>query len=107
MSNIPPDLPPRGRFARVAVTAALDAARSSTGADFPPGVFIARPNLLIVSHGDHASVLRFESADDAGGLAVGLLALAQAMECDAAKAAEGADAALSRVLAERESAGNA
>lgn len=100
-------LPPRGKFAKILLTAALDDCNAPAGVTFPPGVYLARPNLLIISHGSRAAALRFEAAEDAARLALGLHSLAVTMADEAGQAADAADARLARVLAEREAAGNA
>ena len=107
--NDDPDnpIPERGKFAKVHLTAALDDCQAPGDVPFPPGVYIGRPNVVILSHGERATVLRLESADDAGRLAVGLLALAQIMEAEAALATAAANTGLAKVLAEREAAGHA
>jgi hypothetical protein len=101
-------IPQRGKFARVQISAALDDADASHGRDgFPPGVFVGRPCILILSHGARASVLRFAAADDCAKLALALLELADTMHAEAEQAAAAAEAGLARVLADREGAGNA
>lgn len=104
----PDDLiPPAGKFAKLHLEAALDEYNAPASAPFPPGVYVARPNILIISHGIRAAVLRFQGAEDVARLAVALHGLAVVMSEEADQAAAKADAGLARVLAEREAAGNA
>lgn len=100
MNSDAPSIPPVGKFAQVLVTAALEDFPAHDGRPFPPGVFLARPNILVVSHGSHASVLRFETADDAAGLAAALIELTRLMTEAEASAAKRADQALARVMSE-------
>lgn len=107
MSDSHKPLPASGLVARVAVEGELQDAPAPPGRPWPAGVFVGMPGVLILSDGARAHALRFAAADDAGRVAAALLAVAQAMEADAARAAERADDALARVLSEREGAGNA
>lgn len=106
MTDSPKPLPAVGLVARVAVEGELQDAPASHGKPWPAGVFVGLPGVLILSTGPRALALRFSTADDAGRLAAALLSVAQTMETEAARAAERADDALARVLAEREAAGN-
>ena len=100
-------IPESGKFTKVLLTAALEDCAAIDEKPYPPGVYIGRPNTLIISHGERVSVLRLKSADDAGRLAIALLALAEIMETETRRAVAAADTGLAKVLAEREAAGHA